>query len=194
MWKRLKKFVDLFSASNKKKDVVSTEEEKEKEEIDPRLQAELDVMKILNSEKNKAINREEVVYNIANYREFLSAIDICNRLSQQKHEGIHVLAKKVNYRGDGGSLDGEIHLKKLKRIILNFDSNIQLIEPYTMDKRNRIRIVGKGIRLHIRGNSRNLEGLGKFRGLYIEWRKWRQVNTTQSLLQGIILVLVLLLY
>ena len=61
MWKRLKKFVDLFSASNKKKDVVSTGEEKEKEEIDPRLQAELDVMKILNSEKNKAINREEVV-------------------------------------------------------------------------------------------------------------------------------------
>ena len=44
-------------------------EEKEKEEIDPRLQAGiLDVMKILNSEKNKAINREEVVYNIANYQ------------------------------------------------------------------------------------------------------------------------------
>ena len=55
MWKRLKKFVDLFSASNKKKDVVSTEEEKEKEEIDPRLQAELDVMKILNSEKTRPL-------------------------------------------------------------------------------------------------------------------------------------------
>ena len=71
-------------------------------------------MKILNAEKNKTINRKEVIYNISNYFEFLSAIDICNRISQQKHEGINVLAKRVNYRGEGGSPDGQIHLKKIK--------------------------------------------------------------------------------
>eukprot|EP00942_MAST-04A_sp_MAST-4A-sp1_P002563 g2563.t1 len=170
MWKRLKKFVNLITSSNKKNENEDNdlENSNEEEEIDPRLQAELDIMKILNAEKNKTINRKEVIYNISNYFEFLSAIDICNRISQQKHEGINVLAKRVNYRGEGGSPDGQIHLKKLKRVIFNFDENIKIIEPYTMNKKNRINMVGKGLKLLMRGNSRNIEGFGKFRGLYIE--------------------------
>ena len=60
------------------------------------------------------------------------------------------------------------YLKKLKRVIFNFDQSIRLIEPYTMNKKNRINMVGKGLKLLMRGNSRNIEGFGKFRGLYIE--------------------------
>jgi hypothetical protein len=169
MWKRLKNFVNLITSAKKKsEDVADANNDIEVEEIDPRIQAELDILKILKEEENKEIDRKEVIYNISNYFELLSAIKICNSISQQKHEGINVLAKKVNYRGEGGSPDGQIHLKKLKRIILNFDQSIRLIEPYTMKKENRINMVGKGLRLLMRGNSRNIEGMGKFRGLYIE--------------------------
>jgi hypothetical protein len=169
MWKRLKNFVQSVKRGNSEREKNASRNAEGSGALSDiksdALTAEEEIMKILEDETLKEIDRSEVIYNVSNYLEFISCIFIANQLYQQKKNG-GTIAKRVKYRGDGGSADGQIFLKKLKRVVINFDKDIMLLDTYTMAKKYRITL-GKGLKLVIRGNDRALHGNNQFRGLYI---------------------------
>ena len=156
MWKRLKNFVQSVKRGNSEREKNASRNAEGSGALfdikSDALTAEEEIMKILEDETLKEIDRSEVIYNVSNYLEFISCIFIANQLYQQKKNG-GTIAKRVKYRGDGGSADGQIFLKKLKRVVINFDKDIMLLDTYTMAKKYRITL-GKGLKLVIRGNDR----------------------------------------
>jgi len=119
-----------------------------------------DVYKILEIQRNQPIDRSSVTYNVTNHFEFLSALRIANSLYEQKSAG------EMIARGVGGAEDCRILLQELKRVVINFDADVVLIEPYTRTTKYRVKL-GFGLKLYIRGNDRNLFGNRKFQGLCI---------------------------
>jgi hypothetical protein len=173
MWKKLKslvarstrsKFVgeDLAEVLDHKNDHHSRSQTSDAPGV---IENDDDLYKILEIKRDQPIDRSTVTYNVTNHFEFLSVLRIANSLYEQKSAG-EMIAKYVNYRGVGGAEDGRILLQELKRVVINFDSDIVLIEPYTRTIKYRVKL-GFGLKLYIRGNDRNLFGNRKFQGLFI---------------------------